>query len=211
MEKKNPFDIYFEEYDRWYDENKILFLNEVLCLKKLLPRFKKGIEIGVGSGRFAFELGIKYGVDPSKNLLKLARKRKIKVFGAYAEKLPFKDNEFDLVAFIFSICFLTDIKKAFKEAYRVCEKGGYVLIGMINSKSWLGRFYEVKKKENKFYLDANFYEPVKIIDILIKTGFHNIKTCQTFVEKKNIKKIKKLQKIVDGYDKGGFVVIRGEK
>lgn len=39
----------------------------------LLPNIGKGVEIGVGTGRFSAPLGIKLGVDPSWEMSKLAR------------------------------------------------------------------------------------------------------------------------------------------
>jgi ubiquinone/menaquinone biosynthesis C-methylase UbiE len=53
MEKSEVFDKYFKEYDEWYEKNKLAYLSEVAALKKVIPKGKKGLEIGVGTGRFA--------------------------------------------------------------------------------------------------------------------------------------------------------------
>ena len=50
------------------------------------------MEIGVGSGRFAQPLGVKIGIDPSRNMLKFAKERGIQVIRGGGENLPFKDN-----------------------------------------------------------------------------------------------------------------------
>jgi hypothetical protein len=50
---KKPFDEYTHHYDIWFDTK------------------GRGIEVGVGTGRFAGFLNIKFGVDPSANSLKL--------------------------------------------------------------------------------------------------------------------------------------------
>jgi len=76
---QNGFDVYSEEYDRWYERNKFAYLSEIEALKKVVPKKGKGLEIGVGTGRFAHALGVSVGIDPSENMLQIARKRKIKI------------------------------------------------------------------------------------------------------------------------------------
>ena len=63
----NPFDIFTEEYEKWFEENDNTFQSEILALRKVIPEGKKGIEIGIGSGIFAQQLGIEFGIDPSFN------------------------------------------------------------------------------------------------------------------------------------------------
>ncbi len=87
---KNIFERYYKKYDAWYERNKFAYLCEIAALKKVIPKSGKGLEVGVGTGRFASSLGIKNGIDTSANMLKIARKRGIKVRQARAEKLPFK-------------------------------------------------------------------------------------------------------------------------
>lgn len=48
---------------------------ELLAIRQVMPVGKKGIEIGIGSGIFAEQLDINYGVDPSGSMLDLAKKR----------------------------------------------------------------------------------------------------------------------------------------
>ena len=71
----NIFDKFYKEYDRWYDDNKFIFLSELEAVRKVIPEEGRGLEIGVGSGRFASELYIGFGLDPSINMLRLAKKR----------------------------------------------------------------------------------------------------------------------------------------
>jgi len=42
----------------------------------VISPFSLSLEVGVGSGRFAQALGVSYGLDPSMELLKLARQRR---------------------------------------------------------------------------------------------------------------------------------------
>ena len=89
MAKFNPFENYAQKYDEWFDKNKFVYESELQAVKELLPRSENGVEIGVGSGRFAAPLNIKLGVDPSKELGKIAKKRGINIISGVAESLPF--------------------------------------------------------------------------------------------------------------------------
>jgi len=59
----NIFDRYYKRYDNWYEKNKFAYLSELKTVRKVLPRKGKGLEIGVGTGRFAAALGISTGID----------------------------------------------------------------------------------------------------------------------------------------------------
>ena len=71
-------------------------------------------------------------VDENENMLKLNKKRfhknsKIKWFCKNAEKLPFKENQFDYYAISFGIRNIENIDNALKEAYRILKPGGRFL------------------------------------------------------------------------------------
>jgi ubiquinone/menaquinone biosynthesis C-methylase UbiE len=72
------FDQYAKSYDQWYERpfGSSAFGLEVACLKRVIGSFSLSLEVGVGSGRFAQALGVSYGLDPSMELLKLARQRR---------------------------------------------------------------------------------------------------------------------------------------
>ncbi|MCL4376977.1 MAG: class I SAM-dependent methyltransferase, partial [Actinobacteria bacterium] len=157
MYKTFAFDDNADEYDRWYNSNKEIYQSELLALKQVVPAGKRSLEVGVGTGRFAVPLGVRIGAEPSEAMSSIARQRGIKVKKGFAENLPFKDKSFDFVLFVTTICFLDDISKALKEAYRVLVKNGEIIIGLIDKNSDLGKKYEKMKEKNKFYKDAHFY------------------------------------------------------
>jgi len=68
------FDKYYKKYDAWYDRNKFVYLAELKAIRKVLPEKGKGLEIGVGTGRFAQALGIATGIDPSRKMIEIAKK-----------------------------------------------------------------------------------------------------------------------------------------
>lgn len=203
----NIFDKYYKKYDVWYDRHKFAYLSEIGALKKVVPKKGEGLEIGVGTGRFASKLGIKYGVDPSKNMLKISKKRGIDVHHAQGERLPFDNSTFDYIAIIITLCFVKDPVKVLIETKRVLKKSGKVIIAIIDKDSFLGRFYQGEK--SLFYKQAHFLGVKEVTDLLKMTGFGRISYYQTVYkfpdEMISVEKPKK------GFGKGGFVIISGIK
>jgi len=73
-----------------------------------------------------------YCVDENKSMLEINKKKfknqnSAKWYCNNAEKLPFKDNEFDYYTISFGIRNVSNIDNAFKEAYRVLKPGGRLL------------------------------------------------------------------------------------
>jgi len=207
MPKIEPFEKHTIEYDSWFDKNKEIYQSELVALKKVIPANMKGLEVGVGTGRFAVPLGIKLGIDPSQAMLSIAAAKGIKTVKGYAENLPFEDNSFDFILFVTTICFLDDISKAFKEANRVLKENGEIIIGLIDKDSYLGNRYEKIKNKNKFYKDAKFYSVNEIAVLLRESNFNNFRYYQTLI---NIDE-KAIEIPQKGYGKGGFVIIKANK
>jgi len=90
--KATQFDECTADYDAWFDSHHDLYQAELAAVRSLLPTCGKGIEIGVGTGRFAASLGIAVGVEPSPQMAEMARLRGINVIEGVAEDLPFDDG-----------------------------------------------------------------------------------------------------------------------
>ncbi len=163
----NVFDERWMEYDAWYDKHREAFLKELELIKRNLPE-GTGLEVGVGTGRFAKNLdGVVAGVDVSSNMLKLAKKRGVEVILADALSLPFK-RVFDFVLFAFTICFVENPLEALREAGRVLKPGGKVIACFVPE----GRLAEeYRKKNSPFYRNARFYSVEEISELLKKAGF----------------------------------------
>jgi len=209
MKKIAPFEKHAKEYDAWFDENELVYLSELEAVKSMLPDSGTGIEIGVGTGRFAAPLGIKLGLEPSKSMASLARKRGIEVVEGMAESLPFEDSSFDFVLMVTVICFLDDVGKALSEAYRVLKPGGCIIIAFIDKNSPIGKMYEHRKNEDVFYKEATFYSVDEVSDLLQQAGFKNLSFCQTVFQ--DTAEGEQVEKPEPGYGKGSFVVVRAEK
>lgn len=209
MKKKNPFENYAQEYDDWFEKNKFIYESELQAIKELLPKSKNGIEVGVGSGRFAYPFAIKLGVDPSKELGKLAKERGIEIIEGVAESLPFPDSQFDFVLMVTTICFLEDIETALKEVYRVLKSGGSLIIGFIDVESPLGKFYEEHKHESNFYKYAKFYSVNEVKLHMKNAHFKDFHIRQTLFHPLN--ELKHIDPVKEEYGEGSFVVVKGFK
>jgi ubiquinone/menaquinone biosynthesis C-methylase UbiE len=206
----NIFDTYTKEYDLWYEENRFVYLSELEALKKVVPRKGKGLEIGVGTGRFAQPLGVSYGIDPSEKMLEIARRRGIKTFVGKGENLPFDDDEFDFVLIVITICFVDNPEQVISESRRVLKDDGRLIIGIVDKDSHLGKFYLEKKKEgHRFYKEANFFSAKEIMELLKKYNFKKIVTFQTIFQP--LERIKEIERPRKGFGEGGFVIICGRK
>jgi len=203
MAKIEPFELFTERYEKWFEKNRNIYLSEVRLLLNLFEGIKiqKGLEVGIGTGRFALPLGIPYGVDPSEAMLKIAHRRGLKVAKGVAESLPIKNTSVDLVLMVTTVCFVDDPVKALEEVQRVLIPGGYFLIGFVDKTSFLGKLYGVEKKESPFYGIATFYSTEEVIRLVENsTSLRLVKSGQTLFGTENI-----LYPVEEGYGKGGFV------
>lgn len=205
---ESVFDIYTDEYEKWFEQNRFAYLSELELLKSVIPR-GDGLEIGTGTGIFASPLGISFGIDPSNNMLQIAKKRNIRVVLAKGEHIPFRDEIFDYVAIIVTICFVDEPDLVLKESLRVIKDGGKIILGFIDRDSWLGKIYMAKKHKSRFYKDAKFYSTKEIIELLKNNSLSDISVYQTIFDPPDT--IKNIQHYREGFDKGGFVVICGQK
>ncbi len=208
MESIQVFEKLAVDYDQWFDANSYAYKSEILAVQKFIPKYSHTLEIGVGTGRFAVPFNIKVGVEPAKAMADIARRRGIEVHNAKAEELPFADGSFDLVLMVTVICFFQNPIQSLKEAQRVLKPGGRLVIGMIDKDSPVGRIYELKKNENEFYRQANFYSIGQVMEWLTELGFGQPKICQTIF--KNPVGLTAIEPVKDGYGEGVFVVIAVE-
>ena len=199
------FDKHFKEYDEWYEKNKPIFFSEFAALKKTIPSYGIGLEIGVGTGRFASELNLSYGIDPSFEMLKIAKKRGVATVKAIGEQLPFKDDSFDFILITFTLSFVNDISMVFQEITRVVKRGGYVIFGIIDKDSFLGEFYS--EYNSKFFRDCKFLSTLELVEICKKNNILITEIYQTLFKIPSL--IKEPETVRIGFGDGGYVVVKG--
>ena len=209
MARTGPFDQHSREYEEWFSEHGPVYRSELEAIGHLLPAGGEGLEIGVGSGRFAAPLGIRFGVEPSRAMRMLAQSRGIEVHDGVAEHLPFPDERFDVVLMVTTICFVDDVDRSFEEARRVLRSGGSFVLGFVDRDSPLGAIYQERKSRHLFYREATFYGAAEVLALLQRHGFQDAEVVQTIFGR--LGGITTVQDFTSGHGQGGFVAIRATR
>ena len=213
-----------EDFDKWFSKNKIVFESEFLAEKHFLSNSKNSVSIGVGSGLFASRLGIEYGVEPSKEMVKLAKKRGIKVKIGTAEKVPFEGENFDTVLLSTILSYVDDPQKAVCEAYRILKHNGKVVVSFLAREGSYAMMYDLAYLRGKhdpetapkypypvkFIKDTHWHSTKEVSNLLKKAGFVDLKYVQTFTKHPKYTN-DKIEEPIEGYQKGDYIVIQGRK
>ncbi|MCJ7765741.1 MAG: hypothetical protein MUP09_07355 [Thiovulaceae bacterium] len=62
MPRIEAFEKFSGDCEAWFEQHPEVYAAEMEAVGRVLPSFEKGIEIGVGSGRFSLPFGIKEGI-----------------------------------------------------------------------------------------------------------------------------------------------------
>jgi ubiquinone/menaquinone biosynthesis C-methylase UbiE len=126
-------------YESWYESEKgrrVDRAEKILLdwMLALLPRTKRILEIGCGTGHFSRYLASQslsvVGLDRSPAMLRALQgaESKIPAIQADAHRLPFRDRVVDAALFVTSLEFLSDPTLALAEAARVSRHGVMLLV-----------------------------------------------------------------------------------
>lgn len=165
------------EYDGWFDTS-VLFKVELAALHDLTtPLAEPKVEVGVGPGRFAREMGVVLGIDPAFGALELAKKRVAGVCQGVGEELPMGSSRVGTVFLLFTLCFTTDPRRVIAELVRIIRPGGYVVLGFIPEESPWGVVLRQKRDAgHPFYQHSRFYKTAEVSIWLTQAGLNLVET-----------------------------------
>ncbi len=192
-------------YDRWYDRHPALYRAEVAALKRAGGDFAGGLEVGVGTGRFAAALGLDWGIDPVEEMLRIARERGCRVIRAEGEAIPFADASFRRVLMVTVLCFVRDPRKAVAEAFRVLRPGGRLVMGIIDPESELGRASRARRDPESFYAVARILSVPGVLELLPEADRGKVEIFQSIFPGDDGGE--DTPAVEEGYGRGSFVVI----
>ncbi len=220
MDAVRTFNDHAEEYDRWYDENEQVYHAELEAVRRFIPQGGRGLEVGVGTGRFAAPLGVRTGIDPSRNMLEIARSRGVDVQQARGERLPFASGVFDYALMVTVDPFVADLEEVLLEAKRVLKQGGQLIVATIDRSSPLGRVYEAAKESDKFFRWATLHSADELIGAIRRAGFGTTRMVQTLLgpvealagrDRAHSVDEQDPFEVQEGYGEGSFIVISASR
>jgi ubiquinone/menaquinone biosynthesis C-methylase UbiE len=180
------FDSFAKMYDLWYEKpfGKSAFNLEIACIESLCKNLKPPfLEVGVGTGRFAQALKIKFGIDISTGALKFAKQKGTLAIKGRGESLPFADSSFGAVFLVVTLCFVEDPLRVLKEASRVLKEDGAIILGLILKENPWASFYRKKGDTgNVFYRIAKFYSFKELSAMVHEAGFEIQKISSTMFQ-----------------------------
>ena len=162
------------DYDRWFDEHGEVFAAQVRMLRGAVPDYGLGLEVGVGSGRFAEPLGICCGIDPSRELIRIARQRGIEVVIGEGEHQPYCAGTFDYVLMMTLICFLDAVTAVFREVNRVLRPEGLLIVGFIEAGGEIHQKYLHESVKGRFLRYAKFRRLDEVTGFFSDTGYSSV-------------------------------------
>ena len=123
-----------EDSHWWYVGRRAIlesFMTEIVGNPKSKIQNPKILDVGCGTGgnlEMLAKFGAAEGVDVSDDALEFCRQKGLKVQKGLAEKMPFADENFDVVTALDVIEHLDDDVAGLREMFRVLKKGGKTLI-----------------------------------------------------------------------------------
>lgn len=198
--KENKYDNkeFYEKYSKMYRSlHGLEGAGEWHQLKKMLPPIqnKSVLDLGCGYGwhtKYASEQGAKevIGVDISKNMLDIARKKNnaenITYIQNSIEDLDFLDKKFDIVISSLALHYIKDFDKVVSNVYKwLNNKGSFIfstehpIFTAQGSEDW---YYNENGQIKHFPIDNYFYEGKRNTNFLGEKVIKYHRTITTFVQ-----------------------------
>jgi SAM-dependent methyltransferase len=172
--RTSVFEHYAGDYDAWFDTFPQVYATQLRLLRTFIPDKGTGLEVGVGSGRFASPLGIVHGLDPSLSLLAVARQRGVETVAGLGEFLPYRNGSFDYVLMMTVICFLNHIGRPFCEVCRILKPGGILVVAFLEKGGEIAERERAQKPKGRFLSHATFRSADEVTVALAGSGFSEV-------------------------------------
>jgi ubiquinone/menaquinone biosynthesis C-methylase UbiE len=168
----------FRRQAKWTED----FRNQIYKQVKLVNA-KRILDVGCGTGVIAEELKKKSNakvtaIDIDENMIQLGKVNvsDVQFLVEDAEKMPFKNNYFDVVVSQYLFLWLSNPEQVLEEMVRVCKKGGYVIaLAEPDYGGWIEYPELGLGKKHIHYLERENADPImgrKILHMFEKAGLH---------------------------------------
>lgn len=168
------FDELYERYESWFKRNLVIAESEARLVEYMMRGAPRPIlEVGVGTGFFASRVKAEVGLDPSANMLLVARERGIPLLvRGVGERMPFRDSVFGSILIVVTLCFVDNPLEVLRESHRILRDDGILVSCIVPRDSTWGSYYEMLgAKGHPFYSKARFYTLGEVEWMLKTTGF----------------------------------------
>lgn len=171
------FDTYAQRYDSWFTTpaGRKVFDLELRTLFQFIDpsQGKKMLDVGIGTGIFTLEFAKKgmdvSGIDPSEEMIAIARKRGLSARRGTGEDIPFVDESFDVVLSMSSMEFSADPDKFVSEMVRVARPSAPVVVAVLNLYALHGLKRRIKGLfEKTIFSRAHFYSFWELKRLLLR-------------------------------------------
>lgn len=224
------FDEYADAYDSWFFQNQNLLTSELKLVKYFLEKDEDILSVGCGSGLFEmllkkeYDIEIKYGVEPSEDMAKIAIKRGLDVQICKAEDALLVPSKYNTIIFNGSPSYIKNLNLCIQLAYMSLRVGGKIIIIDVPKESNYATLYNLAKTletwdhpllkgispDDPYPIElvklANWRTTDEKVNLMSENGFVDFEFAQTLLTHP-IFSNDKIQEPIEGYDKGDYVAI----
>ena len=128
------FDEHANAYDSWFMDNENLLLSELKLVAHFLDKDSTILSVGCGSGLFEmllakdYDIHVKHGIEPSKDMAQIAEKRGLTVDINTAEEAEIEPNKFDIIMFNGSVSYISNLALCINKAHDALKPGGKIIL-----------------------------------------------------------------------------------
>ncbi|WP_314886363.1 class I SAM-dependent methyltransferase [Psychrobacter immobilis] len=224
------FDEHASAYDSWFFDNQNLLTSELKLVAHFLDKDSEILSIGCGSGLFEsllaqdYDIHIRHGIEPSKDMAEIAKKRGLQVDISPAETCDIEPNKFDTIMFNGSVSYINDLDICIKKAFDALKTGGKLIVIDVPKESGFASLYNLASSLNtwehpllahispadpypiELVKSANWRTSDEKIALMQANGFVDFEYAQTLLTHPMYAN-DKVQEVIEGYDRGDYVAV----